>query len=387
MQKSISYQPLLMQRRIAHFLVAASCITSASLWWSQGRAAEPLVSASDAGGAAVANPSHALPRVIVLATGGTIAGQSDPRAADAYNAGSVGAQQLIKAVPGIEKLAQLTTEQVASIGSQDMNDAVWFQLARRIQQISDNNEADAIVITHGTDTLEETAFFLDKVLHTDKPVVLVGSMRPSNATSADGPGNLYEAVEVAASTQAKGRGVMIVLNDKIESARWATKTNTTSVETFRSPDSGSIGYVDPASVRFVDSQHEPRHAGLSLPAGNALPRVEIIYSHSNMDGEQIDEAVANHAKGIVLAGVGDGNTSIAALAALERAVHKGVVVVRSTRVGSGFVNRNVEVDDDKNGFIVSLDLNPQKARILTQLLIADGVTSAAQLQRDFSATW
>jgi L-asparaginase len=316
--------------RIVKALVAVSC-TAAALLSTCTQAEEPATTCPVAAKVGSGGLST-LPRVIVLATGGTIAGQSDPRAADAYNAGSVGAQQLIKAVPGIDKLARLSTEQVASIGSQDMNDTVWFQLARRIQQISDKNEADAVVITHGTDTLEETAFFLDKVLHTDKPVILVGSMRPSNAISADGPNNLYEAVEVASCDKASGRGVMIVLNDRIEGARWATKTNTTSVQTFRSPDSGSIGYVDPASV-------------------------------------------------------GDGNTSIAALAALERAVKKGVVVVRSTRVGSGFVNRNVEVDDDKSGFIVSLDLNPQKARILTQLLIANGVTSAAQMQQQFSATW
>ena len=385
MRSSVSPLALKAHHRIVKVLVAASC-TAAALLSTCAQAQEPATTCPAAAKVGSAGLST-LPRVIVLATGGTIAGQSDPRAADAYNAGSVGAQQLIKAAPGIDKLARLSTEQVASIGSQDMNDTVWFELARRIQEISDKNEADAVVITHGTDTLEETAFFLDKVLHTDKPVVLVGSMRPSNAISADGPNNLYEAVEVASCDKASSRGVMIVLNDRIEGARWATKTNTTSVQTFRSPDSGSIGYVDPASVRFMTSQHAPHFAGLALPAAGSLPRVEIIYGHSNMDGVQIDDAVANNAKGIVLAGVGDGNTSIAALAALERAVKKGVVVVRSTRVGSGFVNRNVEVDDDKSGFIVSLDLNPQKARILTQLLIANGVTSAAQMQQQFSATW
>jgi L-asparaginase len=148
------------------------------------------------------------PRVLILATGGTIAGKTDPRAENAYDAGSVSAQQLIQSVPDIDKLADLRAEQIASIGSQDMNDQVWFRLARRIQQISDRNEADAIVITHGTDTLEETAFFLDNVLHTDKPVVLVGSMRPSTAIGAGGPADLYEAVEVAASRDARGRGVM-----------------------------------------------------------------------------------------------------------------------------------------------------------------------------------
>lgn len=331
--------------------------------------------------------SGALPRVAVLATGGTIAGQADARAANAYNAGAVSAQQLVQAVPGIEKVATLATEQVASIGSQDMNDKVWLALAKRIQQIFDRNEADAVVITHGTDTLEETAFFLDNVLRTDKPVVIVGSMRPSTATSADGPSNLYEAVEVAADPHARGRGVMIVLNDTIQAARWSTKTNTTEVQTFESPNAGPIGYVDPASVRFLTPPFTRTGAKYALPSGDQLPRVDIVYSHSNMDGVQIDNAVANGAKGIVLAGVGDGNTSKDALAALTRAAQKGVVVVRSSRVGSGFVNRNVEVNDDKNGFVVSLDLNPQKARILTQLLIANGITSPAQVQQAFAATW
>jgi L-asparaginase len=385
--KRISSIPMLPNSHwMSGFLVVASITASASLFSAHAWGVEPAQVAPP-GENAPMTAAAKLPRVIILATGGTIAGQADPRAADAYKAGTVSAQQLIQAVPGIDKLASLSTEQVASIGSQDMNDKVWFQLARRIQQISDGNEADAIVITHGTDTLEETAFFLNQVLHTNKPVVLVGSMRPSSATSADGPGNLYEAVEVAASREARGRGVLVVLNDQIESARWATKTNTTSVETFRSPDTGPTGYVDPASVRFMAARPQARSSGLILPTDGKLPRVEIIYSHSNMDAEMIDDAVANHAKGIILAGVGDGNTSAEALAALERAVHNGVVVVRSTRVGSGFVNRNVEVDDDKSGFIVSLDLNPQKARILTQLLIANGVTSLPQLQQAFSTTW
>ncbi|AJK50478.1 asparaginase [Burkholderia plantarii] len=328
-----------------------------------------------------------LPRVAILATGGTIAGKADARAANAYNAGAVSAQQLVDAVPGIEKLARLSPEQVASIGSQDMNDGVWFKLAKRIQEISDRNEADAIVITHGTDTLEETAFFLDNVLHTNKPVVLVGSMRPSTAISADGPANLYEAVEVAADPHARGRGVMIVLNDTIHSARGATKTNSTSVQTFVSPNSGPIGYVDPASVRFLAPATADSRKKYALPADGKLPPVEIVYSHSNMDAQQIDHAIADHVKGIVLAGVGDGNTSGKALDALQQAARQGILVVRSTRVGSGFVNRNVEVNDDQRGFAVSLDLNPQKARILTQLLISNGITSPADVQRAFSATW
>ncbi len=329
-----------------------------------------------------------LPRILVLATGGTIAGQADPRASGAYKSGQITGEQLVQSIPGLDKLAKLSAEQISSIGSQDMNDKVWFALAHRIQQAFDNNEADGVVVTHGTDTLEETTFFLDNVLKGDKPVVIVGSMRPATAVSADGPGNLYEAVQIAADPRSRGRGVMAVLNDKIEGARSVTKTNTTSIETFNSPNGGPIGYVDTAGgIRFMAQASGLKRATYELPANEQLPRVEIVYSHANMDAVPIEDAISHGAKGIVLAGVGDGNTAKQALDALELAAKKGIVVVRSTRVRSGFVTRNVEVDDDKNGFVVSEDLNPQKARVLTQLLIANGVTAPAKLQQAFTATW
>ena len=329
-----------------------------------------------------------LPRILVLATGGTIAGQADPRATGAYKSGQITGEQLVQSVPGLDKLASFSAEQISSIGSQDMNDKVWFALARRIQQALDKNEADGVVVTHGTDTLEETAFFLDSVLHGDKPVVIVGSMRPATAVSADGPGNLYPAVQVAADPRSRGRGVMAVLNDKIEGARSVTKTNTTSIETFNSPNGGPIGYVDTAGgFRFMAQVSGLKRTTYELPTDEQLPRVEIVYSHANMDAVPIEDAISHGAKGLVLAGVGDGNTSKQALDALERAAKKGIIVVRSTRVRSGFVTRNVEVDDDKNGFVVSEDLSPQKARVLTQLLIASGVTAPAELQRAFTATW
>ncbi|NWD66823.1 asparaginase [Pseudomonas gingeri] len=321
---------------------------------------------------------------MILPTGGTIAGQADARAANAYNAAALGPQQLIAAVPGITKLADLSAEQIAAVASQDMNDAIWFKLAKRIQEAVDKNEADGFVITHGTDTMEETAFFLDLILNTDKPVVLVGSMRPSTAMSADGPGNLYEAVKVAADPQSRSRGVMVVMNEKIDSARGVTKTQTTAVETMQSPNLGAMGYVDPASVRFLQPAHTRAKSPLKLPNTPELPRVEIIYSHSNMDGQQIEHAIADNAKGIVLASKGDGNTSKQALEALQKAVAKGIVVVRSTRVTYGYVNRNVEVNDDESGFVTSLDLNPQKSRVLTQLLIANSITSAAEVQKAFA---
>jgi L-asparaginase len=361
------------------FLVPAITLALSVALDASARAAETTATTGMAG-----NP----PRVLVLATGGTIAGQAVSRAAGAYKSGEITAQQLIDSVPGLDKLASLNAEQIASIGSQDMNDKVWFALAHRIQQAFDNNEADGVVVTHGTDTLEETAFFLNNVLKSDRPVVIVGSMRPSTAVSADGPSNLYEAVRVAADPRSQQRGVMAVLNDKIEAARTTTKTNTTSVETFNSPNAGPIGYVDSAGgIRFVVPASGLRRTTYQLPVDDQLPRVEIIYSHANMDADQVVDAMSHGAKGIVLAGVGDGNTSKEALDALQTAARKGIVVIRSSRVGSGFVNRNVEVDDDKNGFVVSEDLNPQKARILAQLLIASGITAPADIQRAFAATW
>jgi L-asparaginase len=328
-----------------------------------------------------------LPRIVVLATGGTISGTADARSAIGYNSGERTGQQLLKDVPGIGKFATITAEQVSNVGSHDMNDGIWFQLAKRIDQIFDRGEADGVVITHGTDTMEETAFFLKNVLHSRRPVVLVGSMRPGGVVGADGPNNLLEAVEVAASPQSQGRGVMVVMNDTIHDPRWITKTNTTSVQTFLSPNAGPTGFVDPASIRFVTPVTDSRQSPYTLPAAGQLPRVDIVYAHSNMDASQIDHAVADNAKGIVIAGVGDGDVSKAALAAMERAAKMGIVVVRASRVGTGFVNRNVEVDDDKSGFVASLDLNPQKARVLTQLLIANGITTPAKVQQAFSATY
>jgi L-asparaginase len=329
-----------------------------------------------------------MPRITVLATGGTIAGQASNRAAIGYDAGKVSGSDLVAAVPGLDHLATISAEQISSIGSQDMNDKVWFDLARRINEILSRHEADGIVVTHGTDTMEETAFFLNAVLGTDTPVVLVGSMRPSTAISADGPGNLYEAVEVAASPQARGRGVLVVLNDTIHSARRVEKSNTTTVQTFQSPNGGPVGFVDPSSIRFTTP---PPGGGLgrtfNLPETAPLPRVDIIYAHANMDATLIEDAVKGGARGLVLAGVGDGNGSQAAIDALAKAVQQGILVIRASRVGSGFVNRNVEVNDDKLGFAVSLDLNPQKARVLSQLLIANGVTDPGKIQDAFVATW
>jgi L-asparaginase len=358
------------------------------LWATRRSLGALLLSLAPTAHAQPVPAAASLPRIFVLATGGTIAGQASNRTAIGYDAGKVSGAELVAAVPGLDRVATISAEQIASIGSQDMNDQVWFDLARRIQAILAGNEADGVVITHGTDTMEETAFFLSQVVRSDKPVVLVGAMRPSTAVSADGPANLYAAVSVAASPQARGRGVLVVLNDTIHAARRVTKTHTTSVETFVSENGGPLGYVDASSIRFADPPPPPNiRPAYALPSAPPLPRVEIIYAHANMDATQIEAAVAAGAKGLVLAGVGDGNGSQAAIAALAAAAKRGIVVVRSSRTGAGFVNRNVEVNDDQLGLVASLDLNPQKSRVLCQLLLAGGVSDPGVVQQAFVGTW
>ena len=361
-------------------LVAATAIVP---WTSSAMAAQAGADATTGSSAEKAGK----PRVTILATGGTIAGQkqADNASALSYKSATLTAKDLISAVPGLDDLATLDAEQIASVGSQDMNDKIWFDLARKIKSLADDKAADGVVITHGTDTLEETAFFLSCVLGRSLPVVLTGAMRPASALSADGPANLFEAVKVAADPRSRDKGAMVVLNDTIHSPVWVTKSDTTNVATFTSPYTGPLGYVDAADLRYNQSTASQQPFTLPLPAGDSLPRVEIIYSHSNMDDKLINSAVSGGAAGLVLAGVGDGNTSAAALAALEKARANGVVVVRASRTYSGAVKRNVEVDDDKAGFAVAAGLNPPKARILTQLLIANKITAPDKVQQAFDA--
>jgi L-asparaginase len=313
----------------------------------------------------------ALPNVVVLATGGTIAGAAATDVQAAYTSGQVGVDQLLAAVPQAKKLATLRGEQISNIGSQDMNDEVWLKLARRVNELLAGPDVDGVVITHGTDTIEETAYFLNLVVKSRKPVVLTAAMRPSTALSADGPLNFYNAVAVAANKDAAGRGVLVVVNDWIHGAASLTKTSTTAVQTFLSPLRGLIGTVAYGNAEFyrgavgrntVDSE-------FSLDGVTSLPRVDIVMAHENMDGALIDAAVAAGAKGIVVAGVGNGNMTKPALDALAAQAKKGIVCVRSTRVATGRVGRNVEVDDDKLGLIASDDLNPQKARVLLRLVL------------------
>jgi L-asparaginase len=334
--------------------------------------------------AAAAAQPVALPQVVVLATGGTIAGAAATDVQAGYTSGQVGVDQLLAAVPQAKKLASLKGEQISNIGSQDMNDEVWLKLARRVNELTARPEVAGVVITHGTDTIEETAYFLNLVVRSKKPVVLTAAMRPSTALSADGPLNFYNAVAVAANKDAAGRGVLVVINDWIHGASSLTKTSTTAVQTFLSPVWGLIGIVAYGETEFFRGPvgRNTADSEFSLDGVTALPRVDIVMAYENMDGALIDAAVAAGAKGVVVAGVGNGNLTAGALDALAAQAKKGVVCVRASRVATGRVGRNVEVDDDKLGLVASLGLNPQKARVLLRLALTK-TSDPTRIQRYF----
>jgi L-asparaginase len=310
------------------------------------------------------------PNVVILATGGTIAGAAATGTQSGYTSGAVGIDTMVAGVPGITNLANIKGEQISNVGSQDMSFDILLKVAKRINELGRSNDVDGIVITHGTDTMEESAYFLNLTVKTDKPVVMVGSMRPSTAVSADGPLNLYNGVGVAVDPKAKGRGVLVVMNDHIHAAHSLTKTSTTDVQTFMSPLRGLVGVASYGKNDFYTMPEWKHTTGSEFDISQVtqLPRVDVIFVALDMSPELIN-ASATGAKGIVLAGVGNGNMNKASVTAAANAVKKGVTVVRSSRVATGLVGRNVELNDDELGFIASDELNPQKSRILLTLAL------------------
>jgi L-asparaginase len=322
--------------------------------------------------------------IMILATGGTIAGAAASGTQSSYTSGSVGIDTMVKAVPGIEKLATIKGEQISNVGSQDMSFDIMLKLAKRINELLAGSGVDGIVITHGTDTMEETAYFLNLTVKSDKPVVMVGSMRPSTAVSADGPLNLYNAVAVAADPKAKGRGVLVVMNDQIHAAHSLTKTSTTAVQTFMSPLRGVVGVTAYGKNDWYNVPPWKHTTQSEFDVSNVtkLPRVDVIFASADMSPDLVDASVNAGAKGIVIAGVGNGNMNKATVDAAANAAKKGVVVVRSSRVATGLVDRNVEVNDDQMGFVASDELNPQKSRILLSLALLKP-SSPTQIQEMF----
>ncbi|MBH3110624.1 L-asparaginase 2 [Serratia ureilytica] len=325
----------------------------------------------------------ALPNITLLATGGTIAGGGDSATKSNYTAGKLGVEALVDAVPALKNIANVQGEQVVNIGSQDMNDQVWLTLAKKID--ADCGKTDGFVITHGTDTLEETAYFLDLTVKCDKPVVLVGAMRPATAMSADGPFNLYNAVVTAADPQSANRGVLVAMNDSVLDARDVTKTSTTAVQTFQSPNFGPLGYIHNGKIDYQRSpqRKHTRETPFDVSKLNELPKVGIIYNYANASDAPVKALIAEGYQGIVSAGVGNGNLYKTVFDTLATAAHSGVAVVRSSRVPPGATTEDAEVDDAKYGFVAAGTLNPQKARILLQLALTQ-TKDAKQIQQMFN---
>ncbi len=327
------------------------------------------------------------PNIAVLATGGTIASRgADSLALTDYGHSTgmtpVGIQALIDAVPEIEKFAHISGEQVINVGSSKLSLGNCLTLAKRINEIFASKDIDGIVVTHGTDTLEETAYFLNLVIKSEKPVVLVGSMRPSTGLSADGPLNLVNAVALAASPEAKDKGVMVCMNNQISSAFGVTKTNTANVSAFQCPDTGYLGYIQNSRPFFVSMPLKKHTYQTEFDVSDlrALPRVDVNYTTLGSDGLFIDAAVAANAQGIVNAGVGHANMPEATMKSLKEARQKGLAIVVGSRVGSGLVAPTEQFL--QAGFVAAKMHNVQKARILLMLALTK-TNDVREIQRMF----
>ncbi|HAT29298.1 MAG TPA: L-asparaginase [Janthinobacterium sp.] len=331
-----------------------------------------------------ASAAH-LPNIVILATGGTIAGSgADSTTTVGYTSATVGVERLIAAVPELKKVANVKGEQVFQIASESMTNAHWLTLAKRINVLLARPDVDGVVVTHGTDTIEETAYFLDLTVKSRKPVVVVGAMRPSTAISADGPINLYNAVLLAGSKDAVGKGVLVALNDQINAAREVTKTNTSTTDTFKSTELGMLGYIQGNKAFFYRQSTRKNTADTEFDISKleALPQVDIIYGYANMGRVALDALVGAGAKGIVQAGVGDGSIAAQMKGPLIEARKKGVLIVRASRVGQGIVARNGEANDDELDTVVADTLNAQKARILLMLALTK-TSNTQEIQRMF----
>ncbi|MCT7316574.1 asparaginase [Ralstonia sp. CHL-2022] len=323
-----------------------------------------------------------LPTIAILATGGTIAGSADDAGSAArYRAGAVPIDQLLAASKlGLERIANVRAEQVAQIDSKDLTFDVWERLVARIRHWIDVERVDGVVITHGTDTLEETAMLLHLTQQTDTPIVLTAAMRPSTSLSADGPLNLLNAVRLAASSSARGRGVLVAINQRVHAARDVQKAHTYAVEAFVSPDVGPLGFVLDAQVQFQRAaQRVTAEEVLPMPPTSQWPWVEVIASYAQPDARVVDALVAAGVQGLVIAATGAGSIHANLEAALNRASQQGVFVLRSTRTGAGLV----PAQPSGERWASSGSLNPYKARVLLTLLLASGRAQAevASLQQ------
>lgn len=333
---------------------------------------------------AVLAQNDSKPNLVVIGTGGTIAGAAAAATnTSAYKSAVLAVDQVIAAVPDLQRVANIKTEQIFQIGSESFNNQRLLLLARRVSQLLKSDEVDGIVILHGTDTLEETSYFLNLTLKSAKPVVLVGAMRPANALSADGPLNIYNAVTLAADREAAGKGTLVVANDEVHSARDVTKTSSVKVEAFKSLY-GPLGTIVEGQVRFYRAPIRPHtlQSEFDIDRIESLPEVAVVYTHGNMSSIPYDAFVAAGFKAIIHAGFGNGSVPDYLDAELKQVRAKGVFVVRTTRTGSGVVVRNGETNDDQNDYVVVDDQNPAKARLLMALALTK-TTDTRELQKIF----
>ena len=319
-------------------------------------------------------------RLTVLATGGTIAGIAGSAIAKDYRAGEIGIDAYLEDVGDLGLEAELSGRQIANIDSADIGSDVWIPLHEAILEALASETCQGVIVTHGTDTLEETAFLLDLTLPATKPVVLVGAMRPADAVGYDGLRNFANAVRVASDPQAAGRGVLVVMGDRVFAARDVRKVRTRGAEAFRGFPRESLGLVSPSALEWFGAPWRPG-ATARFAWVDELPEVAVIHAHAGLTGEAVERMVGTGARGVVMAGVGEGNFPEAVRTALRRMRDRGVFVVRASRAEEGLVDR--EPDDDSNGFVAARALNPQKARLLLQVLIANEVTDHAAIQRAF----
>ena len=322
-------------------------------------------------------------RVVILGTGGTIAGVRAGASDTHYRPGALDIEDVLAAVPGLDELAELRIEELFQVDSVELDNAAMLVLARRVAALQRRADVDAVVVTHGTDTLEESAYLLHLVLDDPTPVVFVAAMRPGDSLSPDGPRNIRCAVAVAACDEARGAGVLAVMNDEIHSARDVSKTHTLNVAAMRSPH-GPLGYVAGEQPRFYRANVHPHTVATEFVVDDVveLPRVDIIYGHPGMDAGQVDLLVANGASALVYAGLGAGGMPGGVEKALRETSRRGVHVVRASRSGVGPMVRNAAYDDDGNGWITVNDQAPPKARLLLALGLTR-TTDHAELQRMF----
>ena len=313
-------------------------------------------------------PNPALPTVAVLATGGTIAGAGSLGKATNYRPGQLDVGALVDMAQGAHDIANVRTVQICNVNSDDITAGDWIALARAIDEMAADPDIDGFVITHGTDTLDETAYFLNLVAKTDKPVVLTGAMRPATATSPDGPMNLLQSIALAGSPEARGRGVMVVFSDGIFGGRDVRKISTFQTDAFSASDFGCMGYMIDGEPHFYNSSSKAHTTATEFEVDSldGLPPVAVAYFTIDADPGILDYLVESGAQGIVIAGAGSGCYSRAWNSRIEALAGSGVPVVRSSRIGAGMITH----DDAYGGNVVKgNDLAPQKAAVLLRLAL------------------